>query len=322
MKLKRMVVAMALGASSLAAYALPTPTSLDAISGPLTWKLQGVTTEFNTTAGTTETTWGLGRISEISSSGGSGSTNQIWQSGTTDGTQLYFMIYGIADLNIRDDGAGGFKIYNVGATGGAADGLIHIDLYRTASSIAAIDDSTADPLTRTGFGSDSLLAALGTPYLKVVMGTGKVLTDLAAAPLCDGSNGTFGDGSPCMTVPSANETLATLFQNTNGATLPASGDGNFFADVAGGTVATGGTAYAKWDTNFLSGHDFDGHFTLIPNDETFGGACTAAQLAANVCFTGNINDPLRSRALPEPGTLALLGGALFGLAGFGRRKKQ
>lgn len=307
MKLKTIVAGALLGVSSLAAQAAFTP--LDALHGAMTWKFQGLTSEFNAGAFggvTDETTWGVGYISQI---GGAG---QLWQAGSTDGTYLYYMLYGIADYNISDDGFGHFHIYNVGASNGSGDGKIHLDIYRTTSLISSIFDGTANPGTRTGYSTDSLLAALGSPYLQVTFQPNKA-SDQAPLALCTGANGT-PTGIPCMTNPGANEALSTLVQTTNSDHLPASGVGDFFADVVGGTAAT------KWDTNGLPfGYDFDGHFTLIPNVDSFGGACTAAQVAANECFAGNVNDPIRSFAIPEPGSLALFGSALIGLAALRRR---
>ena len=124
---------------------------------------------------------------------------------------------------------------------------------------------------------------------------------------------------------------ATLFQTTNSAVLPASGQGTFFADVNAG--AAGGSARAKWDSNGIDTGigtlvDFDGNFTLKPNIRNGAGgipggtgACTAAAVAANTCFGGLINDPVQATALPEPGSLALAGLALAGLAAVGRRAR-
>lgn len=310
MSMKRLAAAglLALGAAS--AFAAQIPTGLDYISGSLTWKLQGLSTESNAWAGTNESTWGIGRVTQLIGTGGN---NQTWSESTTDGTYLYYIIYGIADLNVRDNGEGQFNIYNVGATGGDADGKIHIDLYRTTTSIDSLINGTTNPNVRTAFNMVSMFSALGPAYLTAEFGQGKQTTNLQNRALCSGTNGTFGDGTACETVVGANETLATLVQQTNSSTLPASGTGNFFADV------TGGTSMAKWNSNAISGHDFDASFTLRPNNTANGGSCTDAQLAANTCFTGNINDPIRSVALPEPGALALVGLALSGLA-FTRRR--
>lgn len=303
------IAAGLLALSAASAFAAQVPTGLDSISGSLTWKLQGLSTEFNAWAGTNESTWGIGRVTQLVGNNGN---NQTWTAGDTDGTYLYYMIYGISDLNVRDNGDGGFTIFNNGATGGVADGKIHIDLYRSSVELTSIVDGTTNPNVRTAYNMISLFSALGPAYLTAEFGLGKQSVNLADRTLCS----TPGVGTPtgiaCETAH-ANETLATLVQNTNSATLPASGSGNFFADVTGGTAAT------KWNSNGIAGHDFDASFTLRPNDQANGGSCTTAQLAANDCFTGNINDPIRSTALPEPAGIALVGLALGGLAVVRRR---
>jgi hypothetical protein len=206
------------------------------------------------------------------------------------------MIYGLADQNIVTTGSG-FDIYNVGATGGVADGMIHMDIYRTTTQIPSIDQLfNASPSTRTGYNSNSLLSGLGAAYLSVVMNPGKQMVDVAGG-----------------TDPLADETLSTLIQHTFATSLPTSGQGEFFADVVGGT------AQWKWNTDGYFGHDFDGKYTLSINGDSFGtGTCTDEQIATNACFAGYINDPIRARA-PEPGTLALLGLSLLGMASLRRR---
>ena len=236
-------------------------------------------------------------------------SNNLFLGGAGD--RLYYMIYGIADLVIDNPGGGStFNIYNIGCTGGvgvaACDGKIHIDIYRTTSTIVNL--TLKDPHNRTGFGTYSGVTDLpGSLYLGLTFSPGKVT-----------GSGALRDS-------------ATLFQTTNSALLPASGTGTFFADVNAG--AAGGSARAKWDSNGIDTGigtlvDFDGNFTLKPNIRNGAGgipggtgACTAAAVAANTCFGGLINDPVQAIALPEPGSLALAGLALAGLAAVGRRAR-
>ncbi|MFC0250941.1 PEP-CTERM sorting domain-containing protein [Massilia consociata] len=290
MKLKQLITALSLGFAAISASATP----LDALTGNLNIKLVGLTTEANTAAGTNETTWGVGNITSISGTGG-----QQWFSGQSDGTYLYYMIYGIADQNIVfDQNTGKFSIYNIGATGGAADGQIHLDIYRSNKNLLELTSNfNASPGQRTGYDSFSLFAGM-EKYLEVEFRAGKQLDNVAG-----------GDN------PDADERLATLVQTATSKTLPAAGEGQFFGDVVGGT------ARAQWDTNSLFGHDLDGKFTLSTNGRDFGsGTCTAAQVANNTCFTGLINDPIRAVKVPEPGSLALLGLGFAGLAGLRRRR--
>mgnify|MGYP003576442678 CR=1 FL=1 len=290
MKLKHLITSLALGFAAISASATP----LDALNGNLNIKLTGLTTESNRSAGSNETTWGVGNITSISGTGG-----QQWYAGASDGYYLYYMIYGIADQNIvQDPQTGKFSIYNIGATGGAADGEIHLDIYRSKTNLLELTSNyNASPSQRTGFDSFSLFAGM-EKYLEVVFGTGKQLIDVEG-----GTN------------PGADERLATLTQTATAATLPAAGEGQFFGDVVGGTAA------AQWNTNGQFGHDLDGKFTLSTNGANFGsGTCTPAQVANNTCFTGLINDPIRANKVPEPGSLALLGLGFAGLAGMRRRK--
>lgn len=288
MKSKSIIAAGLLGLASLTAQAVP----LEALSGSFNWKLQGTTTEFTSGFGD-ETTWGIGEITSIKTSSG----DDAWVGGVSDGTRLYYMLYGIADLSIVPN-ATQLDLYNIGCTGGACDGQIHIDIYRTPGVIPGILNQ--NPNDRCGFDCFTGLTNMagGVSFLDLILDPGKVSVDVPSTP--------------------QDETTATLKQKVDGAVLPTSGDGTFFASVVGGSAA------ANWDTNGfnLGNSDFDGNFTLKPNLISTGGSCSPAQVAANTCFLGLINDPVQSiaQAVPEPGTMALFGFALLGLGSLRRRR--
>lgn len=304
MNLKKLAIATSLALAAMSASATP----LDAIVGNLNIKLTGLTTETRTYNATPvsmrnpnlyyESTWGIGAITQVGGTGG-----QKWTAGLSDGTYLYYMIYGIADQNvIYDANTNKYSIYNVGATAGAkTDGKIHLDIYRSTQDLVGINsDFNAKPSDRIDFDKYNLYSSMGPAYLKITFGTGKQTTNVAGG-----------------TQSGANEMLATMVQTVTAATLPAAGEGQFFADVIGGTAMT------AWDTNGQFGHDFDGKFTLSDNGASRGsGVCTDAEVTNGTCFTGLINDPIRANKIPEPGSLALFGLALAGLAGVSRRKRK
>jgi hypothetical protein len=294
MKLKKLLAAVAVGFAATSAMAAP--VSLDAISGSLTVKMTGLTTETNLTAGSTETTWGIGAINQLLSTNG-----DTWSAGT-NGQYLYYMIYGIADQGITGTSPN-VNIFNTGATGGGADGKIHFDLYLSDHQITSIDSSfTALVSDRNGYNGYAAYNTLGPAWLQAVFTPGLIAADDPDTPW--------------------DETLTSLFQTASSSSLPATGAGSFYADVVGGTD------YDRWNTNTQDGRDMFGTFTLSQNGITPGaqvpdhGTCPTASVLDNTCFAGYISDPIVANRLPEPTSLALFGLGLAGLAGLRRRKQQ
>lgn len=285
MKLKKWIAATGLALAAMGASA----TTLDALTGALTIKLTGQSTDDTTNftyAGTNETTWSVGSISQISSTNGG-----TWYAGASDGSYLYYMLYGIADAYVATNADGTYSIYNTGATSSTvagADGEIHLVIYRSTTQLTTLTNSyTASPADRTGYSTYSLFAGM-EEYLDVVFDAGKSM-DIA---------GTAYD-----------ESTATLVQSATATNLPADGKGSFLASVVGGTAA------AQWNTNLeTNGSDLDGKFTLGANS-----TCTTASTS---CFAGLINDPIQAVKVnvPEPTSIALFGIALAGIAGLRRRR--
>jgi hypothetical protein len=283
MNFKKLAIATSLALAALSASATP----LDAVTGDIKIKFTGLTTEKVLWAGTNETTWGIGYINTLASTSGGGA----WSAGQ-GGQYLYYMMYGVADDVIIQNGTN-YSIYNNGATGTgtAADGKIHLDIFRSNVDLSTIyPDYLANPSLRTGFGSYSLFTGMET-YLKLEF-RDKVSVD-----------------DPTT---SYDESLATLVQTALSDILPTTGTGNFFADVVGGTAKT------QYDTNGdLYGYDMHGKFDLSGNRN-----CNAIRNTAGTCFAGLIDDPVIGNKIPEPGSLALFGLALAGLAGVSRRKSK
>lgn len=297
MKLSKLTLATAFAIASMSASAV----TLNGLSGAKTWHLSGLTAEntftqeqiddgagFGSSNGW-ETTWAVGTIDQIFKTPINGSNT--WNAGE-GGDYLNYMIYGIADGGFIATGTG-FDLFNTGATKDTgSDGKIHIDIYRSSASI---DLNNVQTTSRCGFDCFTGLTDTGTLYLGLTM------------------EAEYFSG----------DTVTTLFQAVSALQLPTTGSGFFFAN------AQTGSALAKWDSNsvdnvktaYFDGFDFGGAYDLRTIVDAQGrGLLNSGNDYQSTGFAGYISDPISSRALPEPGSMALVGLGLLGFAGLRRRK--
>lgn len=297
MKLKTIVAATLLGVSSFAANA----ATLDSLAGDLTFKLFGLTAEntlsqeaidegavFGASLGW-ETTWGIGRVTTIDSS----STGTVYTAGI-DGPYLNFMIYGIADASSTLNGST-YDLLNTGATKDAGStGKIVIDVYKDSTFLNLNNQMTS---SRCGYSCFEGITKEGAVANELYL-------RLELSPQ-------YFEG----------DDVTTLYQSVSALNLPAVGSGWFYANV------TGGTGQSKWDTGTIDNlataifdqFDFSGQYDLITIAEAKAKRFLTNTAATD--FQGFISDPLSGNAIPEPGSIALAGLGLLGLAALRRRKQ-
>jgi hypothetical protein len=296
MNLKRTLLAAA-GAFAMlgtaGAFAAPVDVNafnLNGFAGQVDIKYSGFTAENPGTVGTganggsggKETTFGAGFINAIVDS--TNSSNVLWSTNQNHQT-LSYMLYGIADASITPQGSL-FKINNVGATTnpfGAADGKIHLDVY--------LDNNNAFGGTNPGFTGAGGVKASDRTSTNKMTGAGAGITDGVLFMSIEFVPGII-PGDP----------TTTLTQLVDNNTLPATGTGSFQAECVSGP----GCAFFTDPNN----PDFLGQFTL---------KTVNAALQANG-WQGDTFDPITANVVAEPGTVAVLGFGLFGLAAAIRRR--
>lgn len=289
MNFKKLLLAAAIAvATSYSPAALAGP--LGGIIGAVEFKLSGLTTGFFTQADTTEVTWGVGNITQITTPTTAGAAS-LWNSGE-GGEYLGYMLYGIHDVSNTIAGSV-FTNYSDGATGtgcGTLCGNIYIDLFKRTSN-----PSITTPSARTGYNAYTGVSTSDL-WLRLALTPGIVADDLTTAP--------------------DEAAAATLVQTLTALTLPASGSGTFYANVVDGS------ALSQFNTNGFTtllntSADMYGIFDL--RDNTAGAGATCSPASVN-CFFGLIRDPVAAYAIPEPGSIALLGLGLLLMGSFGRRR--
>lgn len=282
-------------AASLVFSTNPNPGDvIDFKFGGYTADNPGVTTGNSGSAGQ-ETTWGVGYLTEIDDH--STGDTRIWNGdgGNAQNTSIEFIMYGIADKSFTPGTPG--TLQNVGCTvGTGCDGNIHIDFY-AVNGTDPVRGGGITPSSRTGFST-----------VNGISNAGSLLMSWVLAP---------GD------LNNTGDTTTTLTQSVNDDVLPTTGSGIFLADCVSGAACSlfqGQQEQLNGLTSLFG--DVRGTFTLQTCASSGEVDCVDGNFPNG--FAGFINDPAltvaASAQVPEPGTLALIGGGLLLVSGIAKRK--
>lgn len=283
--MKKLAIALAAAGTLVAgqAFAVPAFTLVDGYTGAIKIKFsnwENFTTAPGATPAAGDVNYGIIKITSIESD--DGNNTPLWSSGQ-NGAELTGVFGGVTLSSVTTIPGG----LDLQATGGVLD--IYINPVNSFASAGGANQGTGG-YAPAGCGVG------GQCYngISNIAGGGLFLSLAWASGI-----------NPL-------DSTVTVDGSLDGSTLPGTGDAGGFMDVVGGLYAS------KFDSN--------GQPTAFGNRDLFvqNDFCTNGQVGCGVPAQGNwqllSEDPARASVVPEPGSLALIGLSLFGLAAFGRRK--